>query len=61
MYYGSFLEISDNTYKPTARKCILTNKLITSTEKLAILFEELKVDKDDVQDIIDTKYWDMKT
>lgn len=61
MYYGLFLGISDNTHKPTARKCILTNKLVTSIEKLSILFEELKITKDDVQDMIDTKYWDMKT
>lgn len=61
MYYGMFLGISDNTHKPTARKCILTNKLITSIEKLGILFEELKINKEDMEDIIETKYWDMKT
>lgn len=61
MYYGLFLGISDNTHKPTARKCILTNKLITSIEKLSLLFEELKITKEDSQDMIETKYWDMKT
>lgn len=60
-YYGIFLGISDNTHKPTARKCILTNKLITSKEKLYNIFEELKITKEDLQDMIDTKYWDMKT
>lgn len=61
MYYGMFLGISDNTHKPTARKCILTNKLITSSEKLCLLFEELKITKEDSQDMLETKYWDMKT
>ena len=61
MYYGLFLGISDNTHKPTARKCILTNKLITSIEKLSLLFEELKITEEDSQDMIETKYWDMKT
>lgn len=61
MYYGLFLGVSDNTHKPTARKCIITNKLINTTEKLAMLFEELKVNKDDVQDMISVKYWDMQT
>lgn len=61
MYYGIFLGVSDNTHKPTARKCILTDKLITSTDKLVKLFEELKISKDDIQDMIDTKYWDMQT
>ena len=60
-YYGIFLGISDNTHKPTARKCILTNKLITSVEKLYNIFEELRITKEDSQDMIDTKYWDMKT
>lgn len=61
MYYGIFLGISDNTHKPTARKCILTDKLITSTDKLVKLFEELKINNDDIQDMIATKYWDMQT
>lgn len=61
MYYGMFLGISDNTHKPTARKCILTNKLITSIEKLCLLFEELKITKEDSQDMLEIKYWDMKT
>ena len=61
MYYGIFLGVSDNTHKPTARKCILTDKLITSTDKLVKLFEELKISKDDIQYMIDTKYWDMQT
>ena len=37
------------------------NKLITSKEKLYNIFEELKITKEDLQDMIDTKYWDMKT
>ena len=61
MYYGMFLGISDNTHKPTARKCIITDTLITSAEKLGILFEELRINEQDIQDMLDTKYWDMKT
>jgi hypothetical protein len=61
LYHGMFLGISDNTHKPTARKCILTNELITSMEKLATLFENLKITTYDAQDIIKTKYWDLKT
>lgn len=61
MYYGLFLGVSDNTHKPTARKCILTEKLIMSTEKLANLFYELKISDKDIQDMLGTKYWDMQT
>lgn len=60
MYYGMFLGISDNTHKPTARKCILTDKLITSMEKLYNLFEELRITMEDSQDMLETKYWDLK-
>ena len=60
-YYGIFLGISDNTHKPTARKCILTDKLITSIDGLTSLFEELKITSEDSKDMIETKYWDMKT
>lgn len=60
LYYGLFLGISNNTHRPTARKCILTNELITSSTKLAMLFEELKVNNSDANDIINTKYWDLK-
>lgn len=60
-YYGIFLGISDNTHKPTARKCILTDNLITSIEGLALLFEELKISNEDSKDMLETKYWDMKT
>lgn len=61
MYYGIFLGISDNTHKPTARKCILTDKLITTTEKLVLLFDELKINEEDLKDMSKTKYWDMQT
>ena len=60
-YYGIFLGISNNTHRPTARKCILTSELITSTEKLSELFEELKINKREIQDMLLTKYWDMKS
>lgn len=60
-YYGIFLGISDNTHKPTARKCILTDKLITSIDELSYLFEELKISNEDSKDMLETKYWDMKT
>ena len=60
-YYGIFLGISDNTHKPTARKCILTDKLITLIDGLSSLFEELKISNEDSKDILETKYWDMKT
>lgn len=60
-YYGIFLGISDNTHKPTARKCILTDKLITSIDGLTSLFEELKISNEDSKDMLETKYWDMKT
>ncbi len=60
-YYGIFLGISDNTHRPTARKCILTKELITSFEKLTALFEELKINNKDVEDILFTNYWDMKS
>ena len=60
-YYGIFLGISDNTHRPTARKCILTSELITSLEKLSSLFEELKINNREVQDMLLTKYWDMKS
>jgi len=60
-YYGIFLGVSDNTHKPTARKCILTTRYIKSKEELSYLFEELKISEEEAQDIIETKYWDMKT
>ncbi len=55
-----FLGISNYTHKPTARKCILTNKLFTSNEDLILLFDELKVSKYEIENIVNTKYWDMK-
>lgn len=61
LYYGIFLGVSDNTHKPTARKCILTDELITSTTHLSNLFEKLRISSEDVKDIIETKYWDLKT
>ena len=60
-YYGIFLGVSDNTHRPTARKCILTDTLITSFECLSNLFEELKISNREAQDMLLTKYWDMKT
>ena len=59
MYYGLFLGISNNTHRPTSRKCILTRELIKSKEKLNELFEELKVSENEIENIIETKYWDM--
>lgn len=59
-YYGMFLGISNYTHKPTARKCIITKELITSEEKLSILYEDLKVSQKEALDIVNTKYWDMK-
>ena len=61
MYYGLFLGVSDNTHRPTARKCILTKEYIKSKERLSEIFEKLEVGKEEVEDIIQTKYWDMKT
>lgn len=60
-YHGIFLGVSDNTHRPTARKCILTNELITSVNKLSQLFEELKITDRELQDMMFTKYWDMKS
>ena len=61
MYYGLFLGVSDNTHRPTARKCILTKEYIKSKERLSEIFEKLEVGKEEVEDITQTKYWDMKT
>jgi transcriptional regulator with XRE-family HTH domain len=60
-YYGIFLGVSDNTHKPTARKCILTNELITSSTTLSDLFEKLRISQNDIKDMVITKYWDLKT
>lgn len=60
MYYGLFLGISNNTHRPTARKCILTKDFIKSKEKLNELFLDLQISEEEAKDIIDTKYWDMK-
>ena len=61
MYYGIFLGISDNTHRPTARKCILTDKLLVSLKDLTELFENLRINAEDIKDMEKTKYWDMKT
>ncbi len=61
MYYGLFLGISDNTHRPTARKCILTKKYIKTSEELYDIFSQLEVGEEEAKDIITTKYWDMKT
>lgn len=55
-----FLGISNYTHRPTARKCILTDKLINSNEDLILLFDELRINEYEARNIIDTKYWDMK-
>lgn len=55
-----FLGISNYTHKPTARKCILTDKLYTNNENLISLFDELKVSEYEGKNIISTYYWDMK-
>lgn len=47
LYYGIFLGVSNNTHRPTARKCILANELITSPQKLNSIFENLKISKED--------------
>lgn len=60
-YYGIFLGVSDNTHRPTARKCILTDSPINSLEDLSNLFEELKISHKETQDMLFTKYWDMKS
>ena len=52
--------ISDNAHKTTVGKCILTNELIIFIEKLSILFEDLNVSSKGAQDIIETKYWNLK-
>lgn len=61
MYYGIFLGVSDNTHKPTARKCILTKDFIKSKERLNELFLDLQISQQETMDILKTKYWDMKT
>lgn len=61
MYYGIFLGVSDNTHKPTARKCILTKDFIKSKERLNELFLDLQISEQETMDILKTKYWDMKT
>ncbi len=61
LYYGIFLGISDNTHRPTARKCILTKELVKSKERLTEIFDKLKVSEEEAKDIVKTKYWDMKT
>lgn len=60
-YYGMFLGISDNTHRPTARKCILMKELVKSKEGLYELFEQLRIREEEARDIIETKYWDIKT
>lgn len=60
MYYGLFLGISDNTHKPTCRKCILMKKLINSKEELSQIFNRLTLTQEELNDIYETKYWDFK-
>lgn len=60
-YYGIFLGVSNNTHRPTARKCILTNELITSKQRLSNIFEDLQLSENEIKDIIKTNYWDMKS
>lgn len=61
MYFGIFLGISDNTHRPTARKCIITTEYIKAKDKLNEIFEQLKIGDEEAKDIVKTKYWDMKT
>lgn len=61
MYFGIFLGVSDNTHRPTARKCIITKNFIKSKERLQELFEKLQISEDEAKDIVNTKYWDMKS
>ena len=60
MYFGLFLGISGNTHVPTARKCMLTKQLITEKEELNKIFDRLKIDKEETDDMLKIKYWDMK-
>lgn len=60
LYHGIFLGVSGNTHAPTARKCILSKKLITDKEQLCIIFNKLKITREEAEEIIQTKYWDMK-
>lgn len=60
-YYGIFLGVSDNTHRPTARKCILTKRLLKSAEELNKFYEELKFSEKELKDMLKTKYWDLKT
>ena len=61
MYQGAFLGISNYTHAPTARKCILTHKKITDKEKLKEIFNILKINQEELKEIEETKYWDIKT
>lgn len=61
MYFGIFLGVSDNTHRPTARKCMLTKQKVNTKEELNEIFNILKVNQEEAQDIIHTKYWDMKS
>lgn len=60
MYYGIFLGVSDNTHRPTARKCIITKDYIKSNDRLNEIFIDLQVSEEEAKDIVKTKYWDMK-
>lgn len=59
-YYGMFLGVSDNTHKPTVRKCILMKDYLKSKEELLNIFEQLQINQDDIEDMKKIKYWDMK-
>lgn len=61
MYFGLFLGVSDNTHRPTARKCIITTELFASKEKLNDIFHELEINEKDIKDMQKIKYWDMKS
>ena len=60
MYYGLFLGVSGNTHMPTARKCMITKKLINNKQRLNDIFNKLKIKREDVEDMLKIKYWDMK-
>jgi len=45
---------------PTARKCMITKKLINNKQRLNDIFNKLKIKREDVEDMLKIKYWDMK-
>lgn len=60
LYHGIFLGVSGNTHAPTARKCIISKKLIKDKDELYRIFDKLKISREEAEEMIQTKYWDMK-